>query len=198
MGISPQGLKRMARAYDRVTSLTAFAEALTRTRRLCKSAIDEYDAVHRRRQPAPQAACWKRGDLCFVIPPRKPKKLAPFLRGPLKLTGPGESPNTYLLKDLVSGSVTLIHQERMIAAKGIDDQTALAMAATDHDEYEVEAIVDHDLSSKPPQILIRWKGFEPSEDSWEPLNAANRQLRVIDEYLASLPAEERRKLSKKL
>lgn len=43
------------------------------------------------------------------------------------------------------------------------------MPATENDdeEYEVESILDHKTTKGVRQYLIRWKGFDSAEDSWE-------------------------------
>ncbi|KAG9392500.1 Chromo (CHRromatin Organization MOdifier) domain [Carpediemonas membranifera] len=85
----------------------------------------------------------------------------------------------------------------MIAAP-VSPEAALKMAALDHDELVVEAILDHDLRKEPGLIKILWAGFERSEATWEPLDAENRQLVALDSYLLTLPPDERSKLEKRL
>lgn len=43
-----------------------------------------------------------------------------------------------------------------------------ASNAVDNTEYEVEQIVGHRIERKKNLFLIRWKGFEPEQDTWEP------------------------------
>ncbi|XP_031758562.1 uncharacterized protein LOC108647661 [Xenopus tropicalis] len=44
---------------------------------------------------------------------------------------------------------------------------------SDHDEYEVESIVDSKSRRGEVQYLIKWKGFGPEENSWEPASNVN-------------------------
>ena len=42
------------------------------------------------------------------------------------------------------------------------------MGEEDEAEYEVEAILDFKKTSKGDYYLIKWKGYEESENSWQP------------------------------
>ena len=39
---------------------------------------------------------------------------------------------------------------------------------TQEPRYEVEKIVKHKLVNQKPHYLVHWKGYQPSEDTWEP------------------------------
>ncbi|KAG9395473.1 Chromo (CHRromatin Organization MOdifier) domain [Carpediemonas membranifera] len=200
LGISPRHLKTPRSYTDPERASTALAshiEALGRIRALSKHAVEEYNAAKRRGDHFKTTHRWKPHEFAFIIPSRKPQKLSPFLRGPLKVLGRGEDPNVYRLKDLITKKVVHIHGERMIAAP-VSPEAALKMAALDHDELVVEAILDHDLRKEPGLIKILWAGFERSEATWEPLDAENRQLVALDSYLLTLPPDERSKLEKRL
>jgi hypothetical protein len=54
----------------------------------------------------------------------------------------------------------------------------------DHDEYVVEKIMDRRVFRGKPQFLVDWKGYPPSERTWEyEANLANCQ-ELLKEFLA--------------
>jgi hypothetical protein len=58
------------------------------------------------------------------------------------------------------------------------------------EEYEVEAILGHRLTKRKDgnrrMYLIRWKGFEPSEDSWVSDYSLRNAPEIRREYLDNL------------
>jgi len=57
----------------------------------------------------------------------------------------------------------------------------------DHEEFEVERILDHQDEGDDRLYLVRWLGYSPDDDTWEPArNLANAQ-QAVDLYLQSLP-----------
>ena len=49
-------------------------------------------------------------------------------------------------------------------------------------EYAVEAIVAHKKKGRGYHFLIRWKGYPPSENSWEPEGNLTHAMELLDEY----------------
>lgn len=57
-------------------------------------------------------------------------------------------------------------------------------------EYEVEAILQHKESDKGRQYLIRWKGYDSSEDTWE--NETNLKCpRILNKYIRSIDSKHK-------
>jgi hypothetical protein len=71
-------------------------------------------------------------------------------------------------------------------------ESAVAVAAVDNEEFEVEAIVDHRLlPGRGPrrrrlEFRVRWRGYEPEEDTWLPF-AQVKDLAALDVYALEHP-----------
>jgi hypothetical protein len=50
------------------------------------------------------------------------------------------------------------------------------------EEYEVKAIQAHRTTRKGMEYLVRWKGYSPAEDSWEPAENLQHAGEVVQEY----------------
>jgi hypothetical protein len=59
-----------------------------------------------------------------------------------------------------------------------------------HEEYEVEAILGHRLTKRKDgnrrMYLVRWRGFDPSEDSWVSDYSLRNAPEIRREYLDGL------------
>jgi hypothetical protein len=53
----------------------------------------------------------------------------------------------------------------------------------EQDSHEVEAILNHQETSKGMQYLVRWKNFPPEADSWESVDNFD-EMQVIQDYWA--------------
>lgn len=53
---------------------------------------------------------------------------------------------------------------------------------SDDDDYEVEKILDHKMQKGKRFFLVRWTGFGPEEDSWEPEANLNCE-KILQNYL---------------
>jgi hypothetical protein len=49
-------------------------------------------------------------------------------------------------------------------------------------EYEVERILNHKQVSRKPYYLIKWKGYNTSENTWEPIKNLTGCHRLIQQY----------------
>jgi hypothetical protein len=50
------------------------------------------------------------------------------------------------------------------------------------DEYEVEAILAHRKIGRQMQYLVKWKGYDPSNNTWEPERNLTNMEELLEEY----------------
>ena len=105
---------------------------------------------------------------------RGPKsKMLPFLKGPLLVTSKDNTGN-YVLKDIVTNRVADYHVSKLRPFL-YDERTLqpIQVAVTDHlDEFIAEECLQMKGnirgSRKNLQFKIRWAGYGPEDDTWEP------------------------------
>ena len=49
-------------------------------------------------------------------------------------------------------------------------------------EYKIERILDHRQISEKTQYLVKWKGYNTTENTWEPIQNLNRYEKLRQEY----------------
>jgi hypothetical protein len=49
-------------------------------------------------------------------------------------------------------------------------------------EYEVEKILNHKRVSGKPYYLVKWKGYDTSENTWEPIKNLTGCHQLIQQY----------------
>jgi hypothetical protein len=130
------------------------------------------------------------GDYVLASYPNAPpsKLHAPF-RGPMLVLERIRNEG-FLCQDIITQSQLQISNDRIkkfIPPKDFEENDFISIAASDHNEYEVEAILDHKGNPKKKNTLffkVKWKGYDISEATWEPWSNV-QQLYVLNDYLAS-------------
>ena len=64
----------------------------------------------------------------------------------------------------------------------------------DEESFIVEKIITH-KGKRPRKFLVQWEGYPPDEATWE-TEANLRNNVLLEEYLAALPAEEKKQVSR--
>jgi cleavage and polyadenylation specificity factor subunit 1 len=133
------------------------------------------------------------GDYVLLTYPSNypPSKLSPRLRGPFIVIEKLHD-SIYRVQDLISNKSLDVHINRMIefaAPASITPVDLIALAATDQDEFIVEAILAHRGNAKKKsslEFLIKWQGYEDEFNTWEPYSLV-KDLQLLDQYAQQHP-----------
>ena len=138
------------------------------------------------------------GDYVLVAyPSRPPTKLAPRWRGPMCVVEVlGKS--AYRCQDLCTLKVVELHVSRLKSYNMKATDAPAEIAAADQGEWLVESVLDHRLAEgfrrkrgrrpgkKAYEFLVRWAGFDESEDLWLPYSEV-ADLAALDVYAGGHP-----------
>ena len=118
--------------------------------------------------------------------------------GPFKILEKVSSVNYRLQLPKESRLHPVFHISLLEPAKG---NTPLATNAelqpeNELDVYEVEEILDQRLAGKQEQYLIKWKGYEHTENTWEPAKNLSCQ-ELLEEFRRRHPRFPRMKETKR-
>jgi hypothetical protein len=97
--------------------------------------------------------------------------------------------NCYSCQDLRTLKVLKFDVTRLKAYQQDPAMGAQEAAASDEGEYVVDEIVAHRGSAKDKKALrfrVRWRGYEPDEDTWEAYSTV-KELAALDAYLKTHP-----------
>ena len=130
------------------------------------------------------------GALVLARDPAAPMrdKMLPRWRGPCQVVR--RHNDFYVCRDLGEGREVTRHVTLLKEFDASRTPDPAAVAAADKDMWLVERIVAHrgsPHSRGKMRFRVRWKGFEASDDTWEPW-ASVRQLAALREYAAAHPS----------
>ena len=133
------------------------------------AAIASYARRHRifRHDPFPAGA------VVMVRDPVRQNKIQPVYTGPFKVLRRTKG-GSYELSDLKGAPAA-----RSVAPSML--KPVVADPALDADSYVIDHIIDHRGKVPKRQYLIRWKGFSPDHDSWEPEDSLGPSP-ALDDY----------------
>ena len=119
------------------------------------------------------------------------RKLAPKYIGPFAIAELARNPDTYRLKMQASLKLHPEFHTSLLKPWYIDpkpnrrSEVPPLMDENGEPLYLVEKIVDDRMRGRKRQCLIRWLGYNQSEDTWEDANSLGSIVGLIDEYNAS-------------
>lgn len=183
-GVAPSALERVQVIQDE-------REELANTlRRAVETQKQFYDKRHTQRE-------YKLGDKVMLAAKnikqlRPSRKLADKYLGPFEIIGiVGESRLAYKLRlpDKYKRLHPVFHVsllEPWHPRAGATLTLTLPDIVDGYDEWEVERILDQGTRNGKPAYLVRWKGWPPSEDTWEPASHLKNAPEALAEFKKTL------------
>lgn len=92
-----------------------------------------------------------------------------------------ELPLAYRIHDVFHVSLLEPYHQRA------DTVSTPAIDIQGHDEWEVQSIQAHKETEQGVRYLVRWAGYSPADDTWEPLGNLTNALEKVREYHAAAP-----------
>ena len=136
---------------------------------------------------------YKKGDLVLVkvmaVPKKTSKKLNPRWNGPWEVLDIIKGV-TLVLRDVINNTrQTKAHMSRVKTyypdVSSIPREVQVEMTDTEiveSPEYEVEAILQHRRRNKKNEYLVKWTGWTPRYNTWEPEENLSHSLDMLKDY----------------
>jgi transposase InsO family protein len=118
-------------------------------------------------------------------PERPPTKLHPKWKGPMIITE--VNGDIYTCAEVLSNATMQVHVERLKLYRHDAAVSAEEAATWDSQSFLVEKILAHRGSTRKKTAMsfkVRWEGFGPEDDTWEPYSAV-KDLEVFQLYKKS-------------
>ena len=119
--------------------------------------------------------------------PYQSRKLAPKREGPFKIKkilGPVtyqlELPKQWKIHSVFHACLLSPFKETEF--HGPNDTRPPPDLIEGSEEYEIEAILAHRKIGRQMQYLVKWKGYDTSENTWEPIRNLSNAEEILDEY----------------
>ena len=151
--------------------------------------------ANRNRSSAP---IWKEGDKVYLsrknIKTKRPSgKLDWKKLGPFKIVEKVSNVNYRLELPQTMKVHPVFHVSLLEPASDITRLDTTIKAVTEDNEYEVERVLDQRRGLRTVEYLIKWKGYDDSENTWEPrynLTNSRKALRDFHRRSQAAPAEK--------
>jgi hypothetical protein len=190
-GSTPPAKKSLRDHYNK---LLAIQTRLLRSSELYQAKhTDEYVA---KVSPVAASDIFEVNSLVLVTyPTRAPSKLRPRLRGPFRILQ-RHADDTYSAQNFVNGHTMEFHISQLrpyTSDLNPSALTPLEVASRDHEEFAVDAILDHRVMPKGNikkrstlEFLVAWLGYGDEYHSWEPYSNV-RDLIALQDYVEATP-----------
>lgn len=122
---------------------------------------------------------FKENDLVLVAPGTRQDKLKSQCKGPYRISRLLGN-NSLEITDLLNGSKYIRSTYQMKKYPGTDLEEAKRTAASDHQEYVLEKILDHKKENDELTFLLRWAGYGPEDDTWEKFSDVDGNIMLRD------------------
>jgi hypothetical protein len=173
---------RAEQAQIVVEQLKSFHEQLATDIQFLNERSAAYANKKRSMEPA-----FKEGDRVYLlrkhIKTKRPSTKLDFKKlGPFKILNKVSSVNYRLQLPRDSRLHPVFHVSLLEPARGdtpIAENTEL-QPENEADVYEVETILDRRLVGRREEFLVKWEGYEPTDNSWEPTRNISNEL--LKEY----------------
>ena len=88
-------------------------------------------------------------------------------------------------------NVALLHDAPSDAIPGRVQKQPPPVEVEGQEEYKVEQILDSRFYRNGLQYLVKWKGYDDTENSWEPEANLDNAQEAIDDYYKAHPKRKR-------
>jgi hypothetical protein len=181
---------RAEQAMIAVEQIKAFHDQLTTDIQF----LNERSAVYANRKRSMEPA-FKEGDKVYLlrkhIKTTRPSTKLDFKKlGPFRILKKVSSVNYRLQLPKNSRLHPVFHVSLLEPAKGGTPLATSTEIQPEHElgVYQVEKILDRRTVNKQEQFLIKWEGYEPTDNSWEPTRNISREL--VQEWKLRHPSVE--------
>eukprot|EP00924_Labyrinthula_sp_SR-Ha-C_P012983 augustus_masked-scaffold_12-processed-gene-5.11-mRNA-1 protein AED:1.00 eAED:1.00 QI:0/0/0/0/1/1/2/0/1673 len=157
-----------------------------------------------RRQKRVDKACiqYVPGDWCLISTkntPRENNKIKLIWSGPVNIIELLSS-NVYRVR-LLNGETQIVHGSRLYFYEPdgfVPDDSMRKVFINNWGELEVQKFLDIRYSKGEYFLRVRWRGFEPIDDAWEPLLTMYRDVKELTlRFLGEKRVSNRKKLVRK-
>jgi hypothetical protein len=129
--------------------------------------------------------------ILLAYPARPPHKLASIYRGPMVIKDKFRD-DLFEVLDIISDKSYEVHVSRLRKLhlpEGFSRQDLINISAIDHQEYEIDKIIEHRGNNKKKstlEFLVSWTGYGPEDNSWEPYRNLKDTL-ALEKYIVDHP-----------
>jgi hypothetical protein len=126
------------------------------------------------------------GDFVLVATVNRKDKLEAKWKGPFRITKVVNE-LVYEVQNLLTNEKKEVHSVRLSHFLDSDiDSNVKEYIQFHNDNYEIEEILDKRINQGVEEVLVKWKGFEPEESTWEPLEIIKEDVpHLVEIFLRS-------------